>query len=140
VWNKDTKDLVALATHKREGDAFTRWVVRALHSILRLYYNYTGIENHKHLKDGTYYYSNKHLNRLSRNITISIASVVPTASILALYYISSQFNKILFSMLFSLFFTAVLAIFTSASKVEIFLGVMTLAAVQVVFIAGNNYP
>lgn len=67
-----------------------------------------------------------------------LASLLPTASIFALYYITSPVIRLTFIMLFSAVFTGCLAFFTSAKRVEIFSAAVALAAVQVVFIGTSN--
>jgi len=65
-----------------------------------------------------------------------LASFLPTASILALYYINNDVWRIGFIAIFSVVFTACLSFFTAATRIEIFIASLGLASVQVVFI-GN---
>lgn len=67
-------------------------------------------------------------------IVIAVASVLPTCSIVALYFIHSSIWRLVFIVLFSVLFSLALAIFTDAKRVEIFAASATLASVQVVFV------
>lgn len=73
---------------------------------------------------------------IARVTTMTLASVLPTTSIIALYFIDDDVLKLIFILLFSAVFTASLTIFTSASRFEIFIGSVSLASVQAVFV-GN---
>jgi hypothetical protein len=65
-----------------------------------------------------------------------MASLLPTASIIALYYIENTLWRLMFILIFSTVFTVCLSIFTAATRIEIFLASLGLASVQAVFV-GN---
>jgi len=65
-----------------------------------------------------------------------LASILPTASIIALYFINNNIWRLIFILMFSAVFTACLSIFTAATRVEVFLASIGLASVQAVFV-GN---
>lgn len=129
------KDLVALSTRKIEIDPFTTWVFEKFnpwwHELFKKYRTQS--------EDGGYEYDDAKLNRIVVNLTTVIASLLPTASIFALFYIRSTTMRLVFVLLFSLLFSAALTIFTSARRVEIFAAAVALASVQAVFI-GINIP
>ena len=63
-----------------------------------------------------------------------LASSLPTISIFVLHYIGSLELRLVFVMVFASLFTVYLALFTRASKAEVFVAAATLASVQVVFV------
>jgi hypothetical protein len=69
-------------------------------------------------------------------VSNAVASLLPTASIIALYYITNNLHRLIFILLFSAVFTVCFSVFTAATRIEIFLGSIALASVQVVFV-GN---
>lgn len=127
------KDLVALSSRRIEIDPFTTWVFEKFnpwwHELFKKY--------RKQSADGSYEYDDEKMNRVVVNLTTVLSSLLPTASIFALYYIRSTTMRLVFILLFSLLFSASLAIFTSARRVEIFAAAVALASVQSVFIGIN---
>jgi hypothetical protein len=91
-------------------------------------------------EDGLYSYDETFIRRVIAVVSIIVSSALPTASIFALYFIKSQVNRLVFVLVFSFIFSSILAIFTSANRVEIFTAVVAMASVQVVFIgtSGQN--
>ena len=87
---------------------------------------------------GTSDFSDRGIERLIKSVLVVFASVLPTIAIFALAYIPGQAWRLAFILLFSLFFTSCLMIFTKARPVEIFFATAALASVQVVFIGGNT--
>jgi hypothetical protein len=67
---------------------------------------------------------------------MAMASVLPTISIIALYFIDNNVWRLIFILVFSVVFTVCLSIFTAATRIEIFLASIGLASVQAVFV-GN---
>jgi hypothetical protein len=86
--------------------------------------------------DESYNYESLGLNRVARATSMAMASLLPTISIMALYYIDNDLWRIGFIAMFSVLFTVCLSVFTAATRIEIFLASVGLASVQVVFI-GN---
>jgi hypothetical protein len=89
-------------------------------------------------EDGVYSYDETFIRRVIAIVSIILSSALPTASIIALYFIVSQVNRLIFVLIFSFVFSTCLAIFTSANRVEIFTAVVALASVQVVFIGTSG--
>jgi len=86
-----------------------------------------------------YEYRDSKINDAAHTISIILSSLLPPASIFALYYVHRTPIRLGLIMIFSAIFTACLAISTSAKRVEIFAATVALASVQVVFI-GTNSP
>ncbi|KAJ9639992.1 hypothetical protein H2199_006225 [Coniosporium tulheliwenetii] len=130
-------DLVALAQRDVASDHFTSWVIDWLvvhyaklkHRFSRNKGEFTEIDDRK-------------INRAVGTFTTIFGSLLPTASVFALYYIHSTVWRLTFIMLFSCFFSTCLAVFTDARRIETFAGAVALASVQVVFISttdGSSY-
>ena len=69
-----------------------------------------------------------------RAVVMIVGSALPTCSIVALYFINLALYRLLFIVLFSGVFSAALAFFTDAKRIEIFAASAALASVQVVFV------
>ena len=87
---------------------------------------------------GIYEYNDESLKQVIANVSVIISSLLPLASIFALYYIPDPVYGLVFILLFSALFSACLALFTDASRIEIFAATMAIISVQVVFIGTNN--
>ena len=87
---------------------------------------------------GMYEYNDKTLKKILANVSIIISSLLPLASIFALYFITNAIYQLVFILLFSGFFSACLALFTETSRIEIFVGTMAIISIQVVFVGGGN--
>jgi len=136
AWNEDD-DLVALSRRKTDGDVFTSWFTE---SIVPGFHKRIG-HRFKSRDESTslFEYRDSKINDAAHTISIILSSLLPPASIFALYYVHRTPIRLGLIMIFSAIFTACLAIFTSAKRVEIFAATVALASVQVVFI-GTNSP
>jgi hypothetical protein len=86
--------------------------------------------------DGVYTYDSVAWRIIPRALSMTMASLLPTISILALYFIDNDLWRMGFIIIFSVIFTACLSMFTGATRIEIFLASVGLASVQAVFV-GN---
>jgi hypothetical protein len=75
-----------------------------------------------HEKIGLAYWKDEYFSRVARIISVLISTLFPSLAVLALYFIHSLAVRLGAILLFSLLFSIVLAIFTSARPVEIFAG------------------
>ncbi|KAF2462017.1 hypothetical protein BDY21DRAFT_368156 [Lineolata rhizophorae] len=128
-------DLVALSSRNVGADKFTRWLVdTAVPWVVDLVARRRGREgDHVETDD-------KMLNFAVGTFATIFASLLPTASIFALYAIHETLNRLAFIMVFSFFFTTCLAVFTDAKRIEIFAAAVALASVQVVFVGTSDGP
>ena len=67
-----------------------------------------------------------------------MSSLIPTLSILVLYFVKRQLVRLGLLIVFTTTFSLTLAWFTEARKVEIFSAVAAFAAVEVVFIGTSG--
>ena len=124
-------DLVTLNREFRTRDAFTKFFTG---SLLRWWHLlYSRLQKPDHDMDG-YMYTEKTMGRFMRAIVMVVASALPTCSIVALYFIHDEINRLIFIILFSMVFSGALAFFTEAKRVEVFTASVALASVQVVFV------
>lgn len=129
----EQKDLVRLSGSDRYLDPFSRWMWGPfLQFFHRIYSRIRKPDNDA----GAYNYNEAGIDVLSKATSMAIASLLPTASIIALYFINNNLWRLIFILIFSGLFTACLSIFTSATRIEIFLASVGLASVQAVFV-GN---
>ena len=137
TWNEDlTDDLVALSARKSEGDIFTSWVTEKVMPRYHKRIGYRVKRSEEHT--GLFEYQDTKFNAAANTISIVLSSLLPPASIFALYYVQRTPVRLGLIMVFSALLAGCLAIFTSAKRVEIFAVTVALASVQVVFIGTNN--
>ena len=137
AWNEDmTDDLVALSARKSEGDVFTSWVTEKIMPRYHKLIGYLLKSSEEHT--GLFEYQDAKFNAVANTISIVLSSVLPPASIFALYYVHRTPVRLGLIIVFSALLAACLATFTSAKRVEIFAITVALASVQVVFIGTNS--
>lgn len=131
-------DLVTLNRDFRTQDAFTGFFTGRF--LRWWHYFYKHIKKPDDELDG-YIYTEGAMARYMKAIVMVVASALPTCSIVALYYIRSEVHRLIFIIVFSMFFSGALSFFTEAKRVEVFAASVALASVQVVFVGtafGNN--
>lgn len=124
-------DLVALLTRQAE-DPFSSWITeKAISKLLKFkwlqskeLFNVTGL---KGLKDRTIF-------RVTEIITSVLASALPIASIVILYFVHSLEVRIGIIAAFNMLLSFCMAIFTNAKRTEVFAVAAAFSAVQVVFV------
>jgi hypothetical protein len=126
----EQKDLVRLSGHDRYTDGFTRFLwgpcLNLLASLGRRVFGEGSVLNLNGLR----------MTLVGKAISMVLASMLPTCSILALYFITNNIWRLVFIIAFSVVFTVALAVFTSSTRGEIFIASVGLASVQAVFV-GN---
>ena len=138
-YKAEQKDLVRLSGDDRYRDPFSRFVWGPA---LQFFHQGWSRIRHPNLPAGGYMYNEKIINRFSKAFGMATASLLPTVSILALYYININMWRLIFIVIFSVVFTAALAAFTSASRAEVFIASVSLSGVQAVFVSnflGNSH-
>ncbi|MCJ1417777.1 hypothetical protein MMC32_004122 [Xylographa parallela] len=130
------RDLVSLSgTADSETDKFTR-LLRG--KLANLFYTIFRKPSEEDKEMGLHMYSGGTLDRITGNVVVIVASILPVCSILALNYIPNGVWRLIFILIWSLLFSTCIAIFTVADRVQIFQASVAMAAVQVVFIGTNN--
>lgn len=131
------EDLITLHVDRLEtadkADKFTRW---ASPMVFDKVLPWISDQLHKILQNVPYIqFEDDKIDRVIAVIAIAVASILPTASIFALYFIPTTVFRLAFISIFSFVFTLALEIFTTARKIEIFTAAVALASVQAVFIS-----
>ncbi len=121
-WREDHRaDLVCLSENSNEVALFTRtW----RNYIIPLYHRFIG----HHIKKpvggadwtGIYRYSDMKIAFFSKVVGTVLASLLPTASIFALYFVKSPLIRLALIMAFTTIFATTLAVFTKGRMFEIF--------------------
>jgi hypothetical protein len=135
VWNDNRKAvqrvLITLNPAFSTRDAFTRIFTNSF------VYVWHGIYSRFKKPDeefGGYNYTEGAMARYMTAIVMVIASALPTTSIIALFLIRTVIWRLVFIILYGGVFSACLAFFTDAKRIEIFASSVALAGVQVVFV------
>jgi hypothetical protein len=136
VWGQDGKkpieaDLVNLSGSEEVPGKFTTLL---RNNIIVHFHRIFGKKHAVDLEFGGYTYSGETLDDIALKVVVVLSSVIPTASIFALYFIHPPIWRLAFISLWAVLFSACLAFFTEAGRTEIFSASLAMAAVQVVFV------
>ena len=118
--NSNASDFVSLQLSELEGDPFTSFLNGRL---LDLYHRTWGDRK----TTGAAYreYGADKIDRLSKIIASVIGSVLPTITILVLFFVHPMLNRIAVMIVFTAVFSVTLALFTDVTKVDIFTATST---------------
>ncbi|EXJ86848.1 hypothetical protein A1O3_03802 [Capronia epimyces CBS 606.96] len=135
AWDENqTGDLMAL---RKRSDRFAAWVANAL---LPFYHNCLGHRWQKRIDDdslGPYYaYDDKKLVVLGNVLCTILSTVIPSSSIIVLYFVQSMLSRLLLIIAFSSLFSLIMGFVAQGRRYEIFAATIAFAAVQVVFVGG----
>jgi len=129
-----TGDLMAL---NKRPDRFAAWVANEL---VPVYHRLLGHRWQKRIDDdslGSYYaYDDKKLVALGNVLCTVLSTMIPSSSILVLYYVKSMLSRLLLIIGFSSLFSLVMGFVAQGRRYEIFAATIAFAAVQVVFVGG----
>ena len=119
-------------------DIFSQWVEGHL---LRWYHNHVGHRTRDRISLAeaggqipVWHYSDSRVATSVNAINTILASLLPTMSIFALYYIRHPLSRMAAIVAFSLLFSVVLTVIAKARRVDCFAATTAFAAVQVVFV------
>ena len=132
-YKAEQRDLVRLSGGERYIDPWQRWMWGPC---LQFFHRVYSRIRKPDADAGAYVYNAERINSIAKVISMATASLLPTASIIALYYINNNLWRMMFILFFSGVFTACLCVFTAATRIEIFIASIGLASVQAVFV-GN---
>jgi hypothetical protein len=133
VDSNDT-DFISLRLSELEDDPFTCFLNGRL---LDIHHRIWG--HRKTTGPGYRDYDVDKIDRISKIVASVIGSVLPTITILVLFFVSPMLNRIALMVIFTAIFSATLALFTNVTKVDIFIATSTFAAVEVVFIGSTSF-
>ncbi|KIW94010.1 uncharacterized protein Z519_05326 [Cladophialophora bantiana CBS 173.52] len=129
-----TGDLITL---NKRTDRFAAWVANAL---IPFYRKRVGHRLQRRTDEealGSYYaYDDKKLAILGNVLCTVLSTMVPSSSILVLYYVKSMLSRLLLIIGFSSLFSLIMGLVAHGRRYEIFAATIAFAAVQVVFVGG----
>ena len=122
VWrNRAPKEMVTLAERQLDADPFSNWLSTGLVGLFdRVWGNRRKNPIPVDPDSGIVEYDNSRLRSISNAVTVIFASLVPTVSVLVLSYVKTTKIRLGLLILFTAVFSAALATFTSARKIEVF--------------------
>ena len=122
IWaGRAPREMITLAQREMERDPFSTWLSTWLVDIYdRLYGNRRKEPIAGDPDSGIVEYEDTRLTTISNAVGVIFASLVPTVSVLVLYFIKDMLVRIGLLVVFTAVFSAALALFTSARKIEIF--------------------
>lgn len=122
VWTgRRPQEMVTLAQRQMERDPFSKWISTRLLDIYDKIWGHRRKEPINEDPDsGIVDYEDTRLAVISNAVAVIFASLVPTVSVLVLYFIKNMLVRIGLLVLFTAVFAAALALFTNARKIEIF--------------------
>ncbi|KAL8940199.1 MAG: hypothetical protein Q9216_002950 [Gyalolechia sp. 2 TL-2023] len=139
IWEAEG-DLVSLDCHQSDKDALTSLISER---VVPWYHRRWGHRTKKPASTAEWYgvwqYDKEKLSFLTSAISTLLASLLPSISILVLYFLSRPVTKLVVILLFSIFFSLILATVSSARRIEVFAATTALAAVQAVFVSGAEF-
>jgi hypothetical protein len=115
----------------------THWPITLYHRIWGQKHKRTGgriIDEETGLVD----YHEGRLSKVTKLMSTIVASTMPMIAILGLYFEKSLLTRIYTAIGITGAFAAMLVVFTSARRIEIFMATAGLAAVEVVFIGSTE--
>lgn len=135
AWDEDQSgDLIVL---NRRPDRFAAWVAN---SLVPMYHRRLGHLLHKRVDHdalGSFYsYNDKRLVAFGNVLCTFLSTMIPSSSILVLFYVQNTVARLLLIIGFSSLFSLVMGFVAQGRRYEIFAATIAFAAVQVVFV-GN---
>ena len=122
VWrDRTSKEMLTLAKRQLDSDPFSTWLSTRLVGLFdRVWGNRRKNPITVDPDSGIVEYDNSRLSSISSAVSVTFASLVPTVSVLILNEVGPTKIKLGLLVVFTATFSAALAAFTSARKIEIF--------------------
>lgn len=124
----------------RRTDRFAAWVGNTL---IPVYHRKLGHRIHQKKDDdilGPRYFYNDGLFVAIGNIACTVlSSIIPSTSIVILYYIQNMLVRLLVIVALSALFSLTMSFAAQGHRYEVFAATTAFAAVQVVFVGGANF-
>ncbi|KAL8685038.1 MAG: hypothetical protein Q9224_006004, partial [Gallowayella concinna] len=135
---KSNDDFLALISEQAGRDSLT-WLINE--KVVPWYHRRWGYRSKPSSSaewDGVWDYHKEKLEKIGNAISTLLAALLPSISILILYFVSKPASRLITISLFSVFFSLILTTVSAAKRVEVFAATTALAAVQVVFVSGGG--
>jgi hypothetical protein len=141
TWSPEASaDLVALSGRSQEKDQFAQFMSDF---IVPWYHRWIGQSFQKPVSEGEWSniweYKYKVFVVLGDVICMLLSSVVPVISIFALYFVKSMLGRLAVITAMSFMFSLITTFIVQGRRVDVFAATTAFAAVQVVFVGGQNY-
>ncbi|KAF2229072.1 hypothetical protein EV356DRAFT_456550 [Viridothelium virens] len=139
IWDdSNISDFVTIQPQQSDRDAFTFLLNGALLTF------YDRIYGHRKTRPDSRYgaedireYDDAKILRLSKVLSGTLSSLLPTLAILILYFVRRMIIRIALVIIFTGLFSMTLSLLTEAKRVEVFSATAAFAAVEVVFIGSS---
>jgi VIT1/CCC1 family predicted Fe2+/Mn2+ transporter len=126
LWEDTKSAFVAIKSSAGEQDTFTCLFTKLFTGVYhRIWGESTTLGTVVDEESGLMSYDESKINLCSQIFTTIISSILPVLTILVLYIIHSTYWRIAASIVFTALFSAFLAIFSTARRVEIFAATAT---------------
>jgi hypothetical protein len=138
AWAEDqSDDLVAL---KRNPDRFAAWFAN---NVMPTYHRGIGHRIHTKVDDAVlgprFWFDERHFAMLGNAICTIVSSVLPSFSIVLLYYVQDMRVRLMLIVALSTIFSLITGLVAPGRRYEVFAATTAFAAVQVVFVGGVNF-
>jgi len=120
IWSPDSTDLLAIR-RRTSSSPFTRWLTNTIIPYLHhhLFYHFkTPVADDP--ESGICQYEEKKIERTVDILVTVLASLIPIASILILYFVANTLHRLAITVAFTGIFAFCLAVTTRARRVEVF--------------------
>lgn len=139
-WNQsDPADLVVLFSSSFNNDHFARYMSDKM---VPWYHRRFGHKSKKPSpkseSGGVWEYKGEWFVILGNVICMLLSSLVPSATILGLYFVRSMGARLAVITAMSFIFSVVMTVIVQGRRVDVFAATTAFAAVQVVFVSGQN--
>ena len=119
IWEEE-RDVIALAPQQAENDCLTRWIGDTLVP----WYHYRWGHRYKRASgkewNGVWHYEEGGFIKLANIVSTLLSSLLPTISILALYFVKALEARLAIIMVFTANFSLTLAVVAKARRVDNF--------------------
>jgi hypothetical protein len=133
-------DLVALSVRPEQRDLFAQYLSDR---IVPWYHRYIGHRTQRPVSaqdwDGVWEYKSELFVVLGNIVCMILSALVPSASIICLYFVSSMIARLAVVSGMSFLFSFVMTVILQGRRVEVFAATTAFAAVQVVFVGSANF-
>jgi len=130
-------DLMAI---NKRSDRFAAWVANTL---IPMYHNLLGHRIHGKIDDPSlgprYWYDDGQFAILGNVICILLSSIIPSSSIVILFYLQSMRARLLLIIALSTLFSLTMSFVAQGRRYEVFAATAAFAAVLVVFVGGMTF-
>ncbi|TKA79572.1 hypothetical protein B0A49_02999 [Cryomyces minteri] len=125
-------DLVTMSDSNQQRDLFSAWLGDHFMGWFEARFGHWIKRKDADVEGGLTHYKDTHLNAVSHFVGALLASLLPAISIIVLYFVQNMLARLGAIMAFSAVFAFTLAVFTKATRIEIFAATAAFASVQVV--------